>query len=1368
MSDYSTNATVNLNVNGKEAKQMLGELKQRAHDLQNAMAKAAAAGNKVELTKLRKELKSTQKEIKQIESATLEVENVMRRLDSATPKELQATLRSLQKDLNKLERGSEAWKAHTAKIQQVKAELAKVNEELRLQESFWTRLNRKMNEWQTAIMGAAAAITGLTMAGRAAVNKFAEMDEELANTSKYTGMSRKEVDKLNEAFKRMDTRTSREQLNELAQEAGRLGKNTLEDVQGYVEAADIINVALVDLGAGATQTIAKLSNIFGVEKVMSTKEAMLSVGSAVNVLSQNCTASKTYLVEFAQRMAGIGAQADMTIPEILAFGATLDANGQKTEMSSSALGKLIMMLNQKPDELSKAVGLNTKELKELLKTDTTGAVIKFLEQIQKMGSKDGLAVLAPLFKDMGMDGVRMSQVLATLAEHLDMVKWEVGEANKAFKEASSATHEYNIFNNTAQAGLDKAKKRIQELAIELGEKLLPIMRHVYSSTSIFLRLLSGLVTFFIEYKEEIITLTTAYLGYKLAVEASTIAFKVHYAWVVIVEKAQKIWAATIATVKGAVLLLRIAMAKLEGNYARVKLLQTELNAAMKANYIGAIIAAVVLLTGALIKLIKKMGELSATEKMLNEVQVEGRKNAQEQIDYINTLREAAKNEALAEQDRLRACEKLNAISPSFCANIDKVTGKYSESTKAVTDYVNALIRQYEIEGAKDKLAEIGKQRAELKGKLRQAEKVVEQDEKLAKGNVIVSGREGKMMETGTAAVNLSHRKAVADIKDQLHQLDEDENALKDLYGNDIQLSVVKAPTPAHFVTEGSGGAGGGGGTGGGDTDTNSGSTTHEDKFAKEKEWKEREEALNRIAFAKGENNYEAYVKRMEEISIEFYKKELEHTDLSENERLTIQADYYEAIKKQTDSKNKRTIEQEEAAYAESLATEKQRYVDGKVELSAYEGACELLELQHLRAMVAITKGMGDEHAKASKAYLDKMVEYQKKKQKEAEELEKKHQEELRKIEEQSKKIKDEYFGNNAAENKALYDAEIEMLNQIYATEIELAKDNAEEKLRIEKAYEDAKLAIAKKYNQLREVDERSAVHRMVDSSVEWLNSDGGKALTGTMDALVSGMSACFSQLTSIVQAEMEIQSAAIGKKYDAQISAAEGNNYKIKRLEEQRAKEEAKAKKEANRKMFAMQVIQAVAQTAQGAIAAYASAAAIPITGWIMAPIAASLAIAAGTLQIAAIKKQQQASEATGYSKGGFTPKGRVDEEVGVVHAGEWVASQKLLANPKARALINTLDYAQRTNTIGSLDAADVSRSITAPSIIARSADDDSIANSLNAQAFAIASYTATMKKLQQRLDEPFVTINTVTGDAGINKAQSDYEKLMKNKAPKR
>ena len=281
---------------------------------------------------------------------------------------------------------------------------------------------------------------------------------------------------------------------------------------------------------------------------------------------------------------------------------------------------------------------------------------------------------------------------------------------------------------------------------------------------------------------------------------------------------------------------------------------------------------------------------------------------------------------------------------------------------------------------------------------------------------------------------------------------------------------------------------------------------------------------------------------------------------------------------------------------------------------------------------------------------------------------------------------------------------------------------------------------------------------------------GGKALTGTLDTLVSGMSAVFSQLSSLMQAELDIQTAEINKRYDVEISRAEGNTYKVKKLEKDKEKEIAKAKKEANRKMFAMQVIQAVAQTATNALNAYGSAAAVPVVGYILAPIAAAMAVAAGAIQIAAIKKQQQASEAQGYQSGGFTPEGKADEVAGVVHKGEWVASQRLVNNPRTRPLLEALDYAQRTNTIGSISAADVSRTITAPAVLAsQPSAPQTVVNNTYAAAPVPSDdrMVAVLDRLDSRLNEPFVTVNTVTGDHGIQQAQDEYDRLMKNKSPK-
>ena len=379
MAHYTSTANVVLSVNGKQAQQMLSTLQREAQNLEKKIAKAATAGDKATMRKLQRELSNTNRMITQLQGSAATADQVLRRLDKASPKELNKTLKTLQSQLSGIQRGTAAWDAHVAKIRAVKTELQKVNATLSTQQSRWDKMNVWLNNAQTFIMGLAAAITGLVMAGRKAVNAFAEMEEELANTRKYTGLTEQKVLELNEAFKKMDTRTSREKLNELAQEAGRLGKNTLESVQGYVEAADIINVALVDLGDGATQTIAKLTNIFGVEELLGTKDAMLAVGSTVNVLSQNCTASKPYLVEFAQRMAGIGSQAGLTIPQILAFGAVLDANGQKVEMSATAIQKVIMNLANKNHEFAATLGMDAEKLNETLKHSAKDGLLMFLE-----------------------------------------------------------------------------------------------------------------------------------------------------------------------------------------------------------------------------------------------------------------------------------------------------------------------------------------------------------------------------------------------------------------------------------------------------------------------------------------------------------------------------------------------------------------------------------------------------------------------------------------------------------------------------------------------------------------------------------------------------------------------------------------------------------------------------------------------------------------------------------------------------------------------------------------------------------------------------------------------------------------------------
>ena len=508
---------------------------------------------------------------------------------------------------------------------------------------------------------------------------------------------------------------------------------------------------------------------------------------------------------------------------------------------------------------------------------------------------------------------------------------------------------------------------------------------------------------------------------------------------------------------------------------------------------------------------------------------------------------------------------------------------------------------------------------------------------------------------------------------------------------------------------------------------------------------------------------------MTEIEVEFYKKILEHSDLREQERLSNQASYYEALKKQKETAINSSIAEENALYNESLSLEKQRYIDGETSYELYSSTVELLELRHLKRMVQLTEKGSKDRAQAEKAYQDKLLADMKKRQQETEQKEKEHQQHLA-------ELKKEYFGDNAQERRAKYAADLDNLKELYQGELAAAGDNARERLRIEEAYLKAKKALRKKYGIDELSDNKIFLEEWTEDMSTWLQSDMGKAVTGSIEVISSGMQSIFSQLTTLVQSETEIQTSAIEKRYQAEISAAEGNNYIVKKLEKQKEQEIAKVKNEANKKMFAMQVIQAVAQTATSALNAYSSAAAIPLVGWIMAPIAAATAVAAGMLQVAAIKKQQQASQAQGYAEGGFTGDGKPDEVAGIVHKGEWVASRKMLRSPVARPLIEALDHAQRTNTIGSLRSEDVSMSISPgavyanqqpPTVIVQQAQIQNAQGEIAASKRALKEYSDVIKSLKQRLDEPFITVNTVTGETGIKHAQDEYNRLIRNKTPK-
>lgn len=1345
MSNYSSTATSNVFINGKQAEEELDNLKKQAEQYRQQLLAIARQSDKgvgsKEWKATSKALKETTRQIKQMQSETINVEIALKRIDKASPRELKLTLKALQRSLEGIERGSKAWDEQLEKIRKVKAEINAINDDMKPKLSVWEKINNKINDWGTAAAGAAAAFAATIMSARQAVQAYADMQQEEANVQKYTGMTTEQVNRLNDAFKKMDTRTSREDLNKLAQEAGRLGKTSQEDVMGFVRAADQINVALDDLGEGATLTISKLTGVFGDEKIYGTEKAMLKVGSVINELSQNCAASAPYLAEFASRVGGVGAQSGMTIQQIMAFAAVLDSNNQALEASSTALSQVITRIYQDPAKYARVAGLDVQHFTKLVKEDMNAALIEMLTALGNAGKMD---TLAPMFKDMGENGARAVAALSTLAGHINEVKQQQEAANVAFNEGTSVTKEFNVQNNTVQAGLDKAKKNFKEIAISLGEKLQPAMRYVISSTSAAIRVLSAFVDFVIKYKIVIIAAAAAVTAYKIASSAATIATKLHTAATVAAKVAQEGWIAVQALASAGLSLLR-------GRTVAANQSFRIFAATIKANPLGLLYAAVTAVAAAWEMWVLKIVKVNEQQKELNKLKVEGNKNAQEEIAKINNLVRVAKDEKQSLDARHNAVAALNKIIPNYNAQIDATTGKYRAATKELKAYIKQLIRQYEIEGARQKLKDIGKQKAEQQAIIQQ-EKDYRSSQKKYEGSYISDSEDFSNGASITYTTQIARsRSRENDARKKLADLEKQESAITKIYGGDMAKEDAKEPAKPSPSTTGnseSSAKSSGGGTQSGKV----GSKGNEDKFKKEKAWKDEQEALNRIAYAKGEIDYEKYTKQMDAIAVEFYKKELEHKNLSKNERIAIEAQFWEAVKKQRDEENKRTIDDESKAYNAEKATVEQHYLDGTISKRTYDIMIENLELAHLRVMTQITAKGSKEREDAEEQYRTRRIAAQDKRRKEQQDKEKEHQDQI-------KQIKDKYFGLTEQEAKKQQAVELALLKEVYEKMKQAAAGNTEEIAKIDKKYNEAVKTITEPDNDKGDGN-RSLMGRLGSK----LFGDDWDQVKPVVDGATASIASAYQSITAMLDAETQRQIDIITRRYDTEISLAEGNSYKTKQLEKRKQEEINRLKRKQTQRESAIQIARALATTAEGAINGYTSAMKLPYpANVIMAPLVAAMATAAGMLQVATIRKQAVQAN-NGYAEGGFTRPGAKYEVAGVVHAGEWVASQSLVNNPATRPMIDALDYAQRNNTIGSLSKDAVSRTVTATQMLA---GNNSLQDTLTNVAAGMAMYADTMRRLQKRLNEPFVTVNTVAGDKGIKQAQDEYTRLMNNTLPK-
>ena len=298
----------------------------------------------------------------------------------------------------------------------------------------------------------------------------------------------------------------------------------------------------------------------------------------------------------------------------------------------------------------------------------------------------------------------------------------------------------------------------------------------------------------------------------------------------------------------------------------------------------------------------------------------------------------------------------------------------------------------------------------------------------------------------------------------------------------------------------------------------------------------------------------------------------------------------------------------------------------------------------------------------------------------------------------------------------------------------------------------------KAYAHLRELRDKDLEHAAeYDRAMRLLDEGRMENFKNVAGAAFGAVGAMLSSLSSYNQAAGQAEEAQVTARYDAEIKAAEGNAELQKSIEERKQKSLAKVKSEYAERATAMQIAQAVAQTAMAAINAYASAAAVPVLGVTLAPIAAGAALAAGAVQIAAIRKQAEVQR-EGYYDGGFTGGTNFRREAGVVHEGEFVANHRAVQNPSVLRVLRVIDYAQRTNTVASLnlDAGVGGGAVGAAAGAASGAGGK--------DGVTAAALTSTLERLTDMLERGIRSTVTIDGDDGVAYQLERYNVLRGSK----
>ncbi len=1216
--------------------------------------------------------------------------------------------RTLKREMDKAIPETESWRKVRADYIQTKQRMRELEVQANETRFSISKVADGFNRYAAMGAGLIASLTGVVLTSRACVDEFAEVEEAESQVRKYTGMTKEEVKALNEEFKQMDTRTARTKLNDLAGDAGKLGITGKKDVMDFVDAANMINVALgEDLGEDAVKNIGKLAQMFGEDKKIGLRGAMLATGSAINAVGQASSAAEAYLVGFTARVAGASKQAGIAQGNIIGYAAVLDQNMQQQEMAATAFQTLLLKMYQEPAKFAKMAGESVKEFTSLIKTDANEAVLKFLETLNKKG---GLDKLAPMFKDMGLDGVRASGVIATMAGKIHDIRDAQKLANEAYREGTSIINEYNVQNTTVQAELEKAKKRYADVRVELGEKLMPVMKYMITTGSLTVKGLSTIISVFFQYKGAIFSLISAIVAYTVVVKACTMTTALFNSLI-------KINTTTVNGLTRALVVLK------------------------SVNWWGVAIAGATALIGYFTVFHKKVDEVSVSMQTNQRIAEKVKDDYGSQEAKVNRLVTAINNENASLTVRRKYLEELKKIIPGYNAMITNEGKIVHNNTDAIKQYLQQLEKQIRLKAAQDELEDLLKKKraGEIGRKVYRAqlENVYNDMNSAGYGGIaeeLQANPHLKVVEGPSKLLKYTTR--YDEINEKIKKRDEE---LKQISGTILRLNSEIAASDV-IISD--------------DPSSSNGSAYIPEGKADKKPWE--------IKLQNEENSYNEELLLLRKKSDELGRTETEYqlsalqketeyqvkrlaiikhyqsTDkdkkhLAELSKMEVdtRATLYNTLKISEDNRLKLlkeyrdrridAINQSEKSAQNQLA---KQYEDGSISERDYKNRLLAIEVASASARLDINRNYqedvsdlefqnGEAKANALKEAEDEIIK--------AEKIISEKRAEI--VQDSSTQIQN--FNRSFLKSNSLASTkdQLSALESFYQSQVDLAKKSGLDTTLIASSYEEAKRTITEKGAEERaEVIrkyELKAANDSRDLKLKALEDEHKRGLLSEEEYEIAknkianeylqeklqaneqyfnAVSTIASSISSAIQGFQDAEINKVTRKYDKQINAAKKAGKDTTKLEEEKEEAVNQVKKKYADKQFAAAVLQITASTAVAAMEAYKAMAGIPIVGPALGAAAAAAALVSGAAQIAVAKEQRD--EAKGLKSGGYsddyvegyTKQGNPDDVAGVipVHKNEFVTNHDGVANPHVKQFLDVFDVAQKKGTIRMINTTQI------------------------------------------------------------------------------